>query len=214
MVKKKTKEFFPRQLRGKTNINNSVCSFLRQLTTWHCPHLLLHSLLRRPCSNRSIYSGRRAHSSKPAASECSRQRGRQADGFNVWIALAVMLFLSVTFNYNLCMTLTYKLDLGMVKVNHHAKYLRESNASVIRSKVMFETHTHTHTHTHTYTSNRLHYSAANALGKTDYHKRFSPTHSMQAVVRGSLRVYDENICEAGVKQRVSAAGTMNDRKMT
>jgi len=72
-----------------------------------------------------------------------------------------MLFLSVTFNYDLCMTLTYKLDLGMVKVNHHAKYLRESNASVIRSKVMFETHTHTH------------------------------------------------ICEAGVKQRVSAAGTMN-----
>jgi len=110
------------------------------------------------------------------------------------------------------MTLTYKLDLGMVKVNHHAKYLRESNASVIRSKVMFDTHTHTHVHT--YTSNRLHYSAANALGKTDYHIRFSPTHSMQAVVRGSLRVYDENICEAGVKQRVSAAGTMNDRKMT
>ena len=39
-------------------------SFLRQLTTWHCSHLLPSA---GPCSNWSISSGSRAHSSKPAA---------------------------------------------------------------------------------------------------------------------------------------------------
>jgi len=27
----------------------SVFSFLRQLTTWHCPHMLLRAVLRRRC---------------------------------------------------------------------------------------------------------------------------------------------------------------------
>ena len=57
--------------------NKSVFSFLRQLTTWHCPHLILRAVLRRSCcwapgSNRSISPVRRAHSSKPAVSTCGR----------------------------------------------------------------------------------------------------------------------------------------------
>jgi len=74
-------------------VNKSVFSFLRQLTTWHCPHLLLCAVLqpdccwppaRRPCSNRSISPGRRAHSSKPAAAACDGRLNwgteRQTDG--------------------------------------------------------------------------------------------------------------------------------------
>jgi len=42
----------------------SVFSYLRTLTTWHCPH---SPAARRCFSNRSISPARRAHSSKPAA---------------------------------------------------------------------------------------------------------------------------------------------------
>jgi len=42
----------------------SVFSYLRTLTTWHCPH---SPAARRRFSNRSISPVRRAHSSKPAA---------------------------------------------------------------------------------------------------------------------------------------------------
>ena len=57
--------------------HTSVFSFLRQLSTWHCPHLLLRAVLRRqPCSNRSISP---SHSSKPAARCCSGRKG-QTDG--------------------------------------------------------------------------------------------------------------------------------------
>ena len=38
-------------------------SYLRTLTTWHCPH---SPAARRCCSNRSVSPARRAHSSKPA----------------------------------------------------------------------------------------------------------------------------------------------------
>ena len=71
-------------------------SFPRQLTTWHCPHLLLSAVLRRgccwppahrPCSKRSIPPGSRAHSSKPTATACGGLDGltdgwtdRRADG--------------------------------------------------------------------------------------------------------------------------------------
>jgi len=47
--------------------NMAVFSFLHQLTTCHCSHSLLWA---RPCSNRSISSARRAHSSKPTAAAC------------------------------------------------------------------------------------------------------------------------------------------------
>ena len=51
------------------SVNKPVFSFLRQLTTWHCPHLLLNAVLlrRRPCSNRSISLAGWTHSSKRAA---------------------------------------------------------------------------------------------------------------------------------------------------
>ena len=61
----------------------SVFSFLRQLTTCHCPHMLLRAVLRRRCywppprrpwSNRSVSSGRRAHGSKPAAAAVWERR--------------------------------------------------------------------------------------------------------------------------------------------
>jgi len=43
-------------------------SFLRTLTTWHCPHSPAAAAVeRRLYSNRSISPARRAHSSKPAA---------------------------------------------------------------------------------------------------------------------------------------------------
>ena len=63
--------------------NKSAFSFLRQLITWHCPHLLLRALLRRsycwePDSNRSISPPCRAHSNKPAAAACGG-RVRQTD---------------------------------------------------------------------------------------------------------------------------------------
>ena len=38
------------------------------LTTWHGPYSPAVAAERRPCSNRSISPGRRAHSSKAAAS--------------------------------------------------------------------------------------------------------------------------------------------------
>ena len=44
--------------------------FLRQLTTWHCPHLLLCAMLRVCCCSR-------AHSSKPAAAACGRRMWRK-----------------------------------------------------------------------------------------------------------------------------------------
>ena len=48
-------------------------SFPRQLTTWHCSHLLLNAVLL--CgSNRSIPPARGAHSSKPAARCCRWER--------------------------------------------------------------------------------------------------------------------------------------------
>jgi len=51
------------------SVNKPVFSFLRQLTTWHCPHLLLNAVMlrRRPCSNRSISLAGWTHSSKSAA---------------------------------------------------------------------------------------------------------------------------------------------------
>jgi len=66
-------------------INKSVFSFLRQLTTWHCPHLLLHVVLQRCCccapgSNRSISPVCQAHSSKPAATAWVGEWDRQTDG--------------------------------------------------------------------------------------------------------------------------------------
>ena len=48
----------------------SVLSFLRQLTTWHCPHLLLRAVLRLHAAGHAAIDrppARRAHSSKPAA---------------------------------------------------------------------------------------------------------------------------------------------------
>jgi len=38
-------------------------SFLRRLTTWHCPHSPAAAAERRSCSNQSIFPARRAHSS-------------------------------------------------------------------------------------------------------------------------------------------------------
>ena len=61
--------------RSKFIYSRSMFSFLRHLTTCHCPHLLR----RRPCSNRSISPARRAHSSKPAAAECGGQMMGQTD---------------------------------------------------------------------------------------------------------------------------------------
>jgi len=56
--------------------NNYVFSYLRMLTTWHCPH----SLASRCMLQQSIdVSCRRAHSNKPAASCCSGRVG-QTDG--------------------------------------------------------------------------------------------------------------------------------------
>ena len=52
----------------------SACSLLRQLQTWHCPHLLLR---RRSCSNRPISPTGRAHSSKPATRYCSGRMGQR-----------------------------------------------------------------------------------------------------------------------------------------
>ena len=75
--------------RGKINyinnsmvvyLNKSLFSFLRQLTTWHCRHLLLRAVRQ----YRSIASGRRAHGSKPARSGVRGgqmgQTDRQRDG--------------------------------------------------------------------------------------------------------------------------------------
>ena len=69
--------------------NKSVESFLRQLKTWHCSHLLLHAMLL--CTRRpplgvgrcywTIFSAHWAHSSKPTAVACSSQQtDRQTDG--------------------------------------------------------------------------------------------------------------------------------------
>ena len=56
--------------------NNYVFSYLRMLTTWHCPH----SLASRCMLQQSIdVSCRRAHSNKPAARCCSGRVG-QSDG--------------------------------------------------------------------------------------------------------------------------------------
>jgi len=60
--------------------NTSLFSFLRQLTTWHCPHLTaarrccgMAAAEHQPCSNRSISPARRrAHSSKHAAAVLSQ----------------------------------------------------------------------------------------------------------------------------------------------
>jgi len=41
------------------------------------------------------------------------------------------------------MTLTYESDLYLLKLTHHAKYLRQKS---FRMKVIVHTHTHTHTH--------------------------------------------------------------------
>ena len=70
--------------------NKSVSSFLRRLSTWHCPHLLPSAVLRRRCCwppavQQSIdIPARRAHSSKPAAAECGGrimgQTDRRTDG--------------------------------------------------------------------------------------------------------------------------------------
>ena len=49
--------------------NKSVFSYLRTLTTWHCPH---SPAALRCCSNRSISPARRVHSSKPAAASLLR----------------------------------------------------------------------------------------------------------------------------------------------
>ena len=58
----------------------SVFSYLRTLTTWHCPH---SPAARRCFSNRSISPARRAHSSKPAAARVcfywSNNINRQTD---------------------------------------------------------------------------------------------------------------------------------------
>ena len=70
--------------------NESVSSFVRQLTTRHCPHspaaavrLLLTTGAPRLCSSRSTYPGRRALTSKPTAAAHSSQTGqtdRQTQG--------------------------------------------------------------------------------------------------------------------------------------
>ena len=73
--------------------NKSVFSLLRQLPTWHCPHLLQSAICcwapapaarrdcnKRPlCINRSTSPVRRALSSNPAAAALDR-RGRHTDG--------------------------------------------------------------------------------------------------------------------------------------
>ena len=63
--------------------NKSVFSYLRTLKARHCPHLLMHAVLRpsavsaQLCSNRSTSTGRRAHSNKPAARCCNREADRR-----------------------------------------------------------------------------------------------------------------------------------------
>jgi len=59
-----------------------VCvQLLHTLTTWHCPHSPAAAAARRQFSNRSISSGRRAHSSKPAAAAgWDGRTDRQTDG--------------------------------------------------------------------------------------------------------------------------------------
>ena len=54
---------------------------LRQLTTWHCPQLLLRAVLWLliSCGQQSISPARWAHSSKPTEAECGG-RMRQTDG--------------------------------------------------------------------------------------------------------------------------------------
>jgi len=61
------------------HVTSLPLSFLRTLTTWHCPHSPAAAAERRLCSNRSISPTRRAHSSKPAARCCSGRMG-QRDG--------------------------------------------------------------------------------------------------------------------------------------
>jgi len=53
------------------------------------------------------------------------------------------------------MTLIYKLDLDLVKMNHHDEYLgQKSFRSNIIIRIYTPTHTHAHTHTHTHTHTR------------------------------------------------------------
>jgi len=77
----KTKLYAPRDFTAKKMLKNtSLFSFLRQLTTWHCPHLTaarrccgMAAAEHQPCSNRSISPARRrAHSSKHAAAVLSQ----------------------------------------------------------------------------------------------------------------------------------------------
>jgi len=42
------------------------------------------------------------------------------------------------------MTLIFESDLGKLKMNHHAKYLRQRS---FHAKAIVRTHRHTHTHT-------------------------------------------------------------------
>ena len=71
-------------------------SFLRQLTMWHYPQMQLRAVCcarcaaarlllnrpaaDRPCCNRSIFPGHRAHSSKPAERRAAVGWDRQTDG--------------------------------------------------------------------------------------------------------------------------------------
>ena len=57
----------------KPRISKSVFSFLRQLSTRHCPHLLLST------SNRSISPGRQVLCSKPTTCCCYDQSMKQTD---------------------------------------------------------------------------------------------------------------------------------------
>ena len=71
-----------RQLNLLQSNNKSECSFLRELSTWQCPHLLVvccasASLL---LSNRSISPARQVLSSKPAAAACGGRMMGRTDG--------------------------------------------------------------------------------------------------------------------------------------
>jgi len=61
-------------LSGNLSMFKSAFSFLRQLTTWHCPQSAAAE--RRPCSNQSISPVIRAHSNKPAIAACCGRMGQ------------------------------------------------------------------------------------------------------------------------------------------
>ena len=81
------------------------------------------------------------------------------------------------------MTLTHKLDLERVRVNHRAKLSRSNGISFCE-----------HTHTHTHTANRLHYTAARAFSSNNNitFRRPRPT---RAVTRNIVTSEAQNLTE-------------------